>query len=189
MQAESAPHEPSTHHMEAEPTFGNLLHFFWARRVRLISIFLVSAGLLCVGLLFWRLVIARAVIEGTLDMSFRGIERHEYPSGKKFSIEDIRSPQVLALARANAGLPSGTAVQDLYVGVEIAPVIPSEVQARWRKQDRDGAKREEFFPREFRIRVHPKGLTNDQSAQFLSALVKAYQDEARSARAMGRKDR
>jgi hypothetical protein len=179
MQAESAPHEPSTHHMEAEPTFGNLLHFFWARRVRLISIFLVSAGLLCVGLLFWRLVIARAVIEGTLDMSFRGIERHEYPSGKKFSIEDIRSPQVLALARANAGLPSGTAVQDLYVGVEIAPVIPSEVQARWRKQDRDGAKREEFFPREFRIRVHPKGLTNDQSAQFLSALVKAYQDEVK----------
>lgn len=179
MQAESAPHEPSTHHMEAEPTFGNLLRFLWARRVRLVSIFLAFAGVSAVGLLLWRFVISRPVVEGTLDLSFRGIERHEYPSGRKFSVEDIRSPQVLSRARANAGLPSGTAIQDLYVGIEITPVIPSEVQARWRKQDRDGTRREEFLPHDFRLRVHPKGLTNDQAVQLLPALVKAYQDEVK----------
>jgi hypothetical protein len=179
MQPENTPHEPAARQPGEEPTFGDLIRFLWGRRVRLVTIFLVSAGIFGVGLLLWRFVIARTVIEGTLDLSFRGIERYEYPSGKKFSIEDIRSPQVLARARANAGLPSSTAVQDLYVGVEITPVIPSEVQARWRKQDRDGVKREEFFPREFRIRVHPKGLTNDQSAQLLTALVKAYQDEVK----------
>lgn len=162
-----------------EPSFGDLLHFLWARRVRLVSIFLVSAGIFGVGLLLWRFVNVHPVVEGTLDLNFRGIERHEYPSGKKFSVEDIRSPQVLSRARANAGLPSSTAIQDLYVGVEITPVIPADVQARWRKQDRDGAKREEFLPRDFRLRVHPKGLTNDQSVQLLSALVKAYQDEVK----------
>ena len=31
---------------EPEPTFGDLLHFLWARRVHLVSIFLVLAGLL-----------------------------------------------------------------------------------------------------------------------------------------------
>ena len=179
MQPENTPHEPAARQPGEEPTFGDLLHFLWARRVHLVSIFLVLAGVFAVGLLLWRFVISRPVVEGTLDLKFRGIERHEYPSGKNFSIEDIRSPEVLSRAHTNAGVPSSTAVQDLYVGVEITPVIPPEVQARWRKQDRDGVKREEFFPHDFRIRVHPKGLTSDQSVQFLPALVKAYQDEVK----------
>ncbi|MGZ6987957.1 MAG: hypothetical protein ACXVH0_03250, partial [Thermoanaerobaculia bacterium] len=179
MHAESTPHESSTGHTGAEPTFGDLLRFLWARRVRLLSSFLFLAGVSVVGLLLWHFVISRPVVEGTLDLKFRGIERHEYPSGKKFSIEDIRSPQVLAHARTNAGLPSGTAIQDLYVGVEIVPIIPAEVQARWQKQDRDGSRREEFLSHEFRLRVHPKGLTKDQSVPLLTALVKAYQDEVK----------
>lgn len=179
MPPENTPHEPNTRHMEAEPTFGDLIRFLWGRRVRLVTLFLFFASVFLVGLVLWRLVSARPIVEGTLSLTFRGMERHEYPGGKKFSVEDIRSPQVLARARANAGLPSSTSIQDLYVGVEITPVIPSEVQARWRKQDRDGVKREEFFPPEFRIRVHPKGLTNDQSVQLLNALVKAYQDEVK----------
>ena len=162
-----------------DPSFGDLLHFLWARRVRLLSIFLISAGIFGIGLLSWRFLSANPVVEGTLDLSFRGIERHEYPSGKKFSVEDIRSPQILSRARQNAGLPSSTALQDLYVGVEITPVIPAEVQARWRKQDREGSKREEFLPHDFRLRVHPKGLTNNQSVQLLAALVKAYQDDVK----------
>src|SRR5664280_2298879 len=164
---------------ESGPSFGDLIRFLWSRRVRLANLFLFFAGVSVVGLVIWRFVLARSVVEGTLDLSFRGIERHEYPSGKKFSIEDIRSPEVLSRARANTDLPSSVASKDLYVGVEITPVIPPEVQARWRKQDRDGLKREEFFPHDFRIRVHPKGLTSDQSVQFLPALVKAYQDQVK----------
>jgi hypothetical protein len=162
-----------------EPTFGDLLRNLWSRRVRLTVLFLLFGGVSLAGLLLWRLLIARQVVEGTLSLTFRGIERQEYPSGRKFSVEDIRSPQVLARARANAGLPADIPLERLYVGTEITPVIPSEIQARWRKQDRDGVKREEFFPQDFRVRVNASGLGPNQRLQFLSALTKAYQDEVR----------
>ena len=162
-----------------EPTFGDLIRFLWSRRVRLVTLFLLTAAVLGTCLLLWRFLVARQVAEGTLSLTFRGMERHEYPSGRKFSVEDIRSPQVLSRARTNAGLPDKTEIATLYVGTEITPVIPSEVQARWRKQDRDGAKREEFFPQDFRIRVNPGLLTGNQKIQFLSAVVRAYQEDVK----------
>jgi len=162
-----------------EPTFGDLLRSLWNRRVRLTTLFLLFAGVSLAGLLLWRFLVARQVAEVTLSLTFRGIERHEYPSGRRFSVEDIRSPQVLSRARTNASLPTGISLERLYVGTEITPVIPTEIQARWRKQDQSGAKREEFFPQDFRIRAKPGGLQADQRLQFLSALTKAYQDEVR----------
>lgn len=180
MHPENMPHEPIPRHMEAEPTFGDLLRLLWGHRVRLVTLFLFFVSVSVIGLVVWRYVIARPVVEGTLTLTFRGMERHEYPSGKTFSIEDIRSPQVLTRARDAAGIKPETAdLKTLYVGTEISPVIPPEVQARWRKQDRDAAKREEFFPSEFRIKVKPKSLSTDQKLQFLTALVKAYQDQAK----------
>ena len=79
----------------AEPTFGDLVRFLWSRRVRLVTLFLLIAAILGTWLLLWRIFVARQVAEGTLSLSFRGMERHEYPSGRKFSVEDIRSPQAL----------------------------------------------------------------------------------------------
>jgi hypothetical protein len=162
-----------------EPTFGDLLRFLWSRRVRLVTLFLMTAAVLGTCLLLWRYVIAQQVAEGTLSLTFRGMERHEYPSGRKFSVEDIRSPEVLTRARASAGLAETTEINTLYVGTEITPVIPSEVQSRWRRQDRDGVKRDEFFPQDFRIRVNPRFLTGNQKVQFLSAVVRAYQEGVR----------
>lgn len=180
MQPESTPREPAIHHAEQGPTFGDLIRFFWGHRVRGAVLFLFFLGISVVGLLVWRFFIARPVAEGTLALTFRGMERHEYPSGKKFSIEDIRAPEVLVRTREAAGIkPASADLRTLYVGVEIAPLIPTEVQARWRKQDRDGVKREQFFASEFRLRVNPKGLSTDQKLQFLSALVKAYKDQVK----------
>ena len=99
-----------------EPTFGDLIRFLWSRRVRLVTLFLLTAAVLGTCLLLWRYLIARQVAEGTLSITFRGMERHEYPSGRKFSVEDIRSPQVLSRARSNAGLPDKTEINTLYVG-------------------------------------------------------------------------
>jgi hypothetical protein len=168
--------EPTSVSPATEPTFGDFVRFLWARRVRLATLFLLTAGILGAALLVWRLL-ARQVAEGTLSVTFRGMERHEYPSGRKFTVEDIRSPQVLTRARENAGLPAGTEIKTLYVGTEITPVIPAEVQARWRRQDRDGVRREEYFPQDFRIRVNPGLLSGDQKIQFLSAVVRAYQQD------------
>ncbi|MEO8587627.1 MAG: hypothetical protein ABI584_15785 [Acidobacteriota bacterium] len=162
-----------------DPTFGDLIRFLWSRRVRLVTLFLLTAAVLGTCLLLWRYFIARQVAEGTLSLTFRGMERHEYPSGRKFSVEDLRSPQVLTRARTNAGVADKTDVNSLYVGTEITPVIPSEIQARWRKQDRDGTKREEYFPQDFRIRVNARFLTGNQRVQFLAAVIRAYQDDVR----------
>ena len=162
-----------------EPTFGDFVRFLWSRRVRLATLFLLTAGVLGLSILLWRFLLARQVAEGTVSLTFRGMERHEYPSGRKFSIEDMRSPQVLTRARENAGLAGKAELRTLYVGTEITPVIPAEVQARWRKQDRDGVKREEYFPQDFRIRVNPGLLTGDQKLQFLSAVVRAYQEDVK----------
>lgn len=174
-----ATREPRPAGASDDPTFGDLVRLLWSRRLRLATLFLLVAAILGTCLLLWRLLVARAVVEGTLSLTFRGIERREYPSGRKFSIEDMRSPHVLMRARSNAGLGDKTDLRTLYVGTEITPVIPSEIQARWRKQDRDGVRREDFPPQEFRIRVNPLVLTNNQKVQFLSALVRSYQDEVR----------
>lgn len=173
--------DPHAAHMRLadEPTFGDLLRSLWRQRVRLTFLFMLFGGISLAGLLLWRFLIARQVAEATLSLTFRGIERHEYPSKKKFSVEDIRSPQVLSRARTNASLPPDIPLERLYVGTEITPVIPAEIQARWRKQDQSGARREEFFSQDFRIRVNPAGLKADQRLQFLSAMTKAYQDEVR----------
>lgn len=180
MQQENAPHEPAPPQPEPDPTFGDLLRFLWGHRVRLLTLFFFFAGVAAIGLILWRLAIARPVVEGTLSLTFRGMERHEYPSGKKFSVEDIRGPEVLLRAREAAGIKADAAdLRSLYVGVEITPVIPPEVQARWRKQDRDGAKRDQFFPSEFRLRMNSKGLSTDQKLQFMTSLVKAYQDQVK----------
>lgn len=179
MEQRNAPPAAAPPASAEEPTFGDLLRFLWSRRVRLVTLFCVTAGVLGVSLLLWRFLTARQVAEGTLSLTFRGMERHEYPSGRKFSVEDIRSPQVLTRARENAGLSDKTEIRRLYVGTEITPVIPAEIQGRWRKQDRDGVKREDFYPQDFRIRVNPGLLTGDQKVQFLTAVVQAYQEDVK----------
>ena len=122
-------HDPNVGpaHAIDEPSFSDLLRFLWRRRVKLTALFLLFFGISLAGILLWRFLIARQIAEGTLSLTFRGIERYEYPSGRKFSIEDIRSPQVLLRARASSGLPASVALDRLSVGTEITPVIPSEI--------------------------------------------------------------
>jgi len=161
------------------PTVGDLLRYLWGRRVRLLLLFLLLSGVGGIGLLGWWLFAPRSA-HALIVLGFRGIERHEYPSGKSFSIEDLRSPKVLARALDEVGLPAGsTDLEELYRGIDVVPIVPITVVERWKKQARDGTKREEFLPSEFALEVRPKDLDDTERVQLLYALVKAYQDEVK----------
>jgi hypothetical protein len=53
------------------------------------------------------------------------------------------------------------------------------VQARWRRQERDGTRRDEYFPNEFLLTVQVKGLSPAQQLRLFDAIVKSYQERVK----------
>lgn len=157
------------------PTVGDLLRYLWARRVRLLVLFFCLSSVGVLALVGWWLFGARSA-HAVISLAFHGIERHEYPSGKKFSVEDLRSPKLLGRALADVGLQPGT-VDLVHVqrGIDLTPIVPLQVLERWKKQDRDGAKREDFMPSEFDLDVHSDELDDSQRIGLVYAILKAYQ--------------
>jgi len=161
------------------PSVGDLLRYLWSRRVRLLVLFGLLSGLGGVALLGWWLFGPRSA-HAVIALGFSGIERHEYPSGKSFAIEDIRSPRVLSRALEDVGLAAGSYdLQEVYRGIDLVPIVPSSVVERWKKQDRDGAKHEQFLPSEFALDVHPRGLDDTERVRLIYALLKAYQEQVK----------
>ena len=162
------------------PTFGDAIRYLWDRRVRLAKFFL---GLLAIGVvatLVWSFARER-VAEATLSLRFKGIEKGEYPNGRKFAIADIRGPKILQKAVQEIGKEKSLTVANMAtLRIQIQPVIPPELLARWKKQDRDGTKREDYSPSNFLITTRPKGMTADESVQLLYALLQAYQQDVKN---------
>lgn len=164
---------------ESPPTFSDLLRYLWDRRVRLLVWFVLFSGVGGIVLAAWWMFAARSA-HAVVSLDFRGIERHEYPSGRKFVVEDLRSPKLLAKALADTGLERGSyRLQDVYRGIDVVPIVPVTVLERWKKQDRDGVQRTEFLPNEFALDVAPPGLDDEQRIRLLYAMVAAYQAEAK----------
>jgi hypothetical protein len=162
------------------PTFGDAVRYLWERRVRLAKYFLGLLVIGVVGTLVWSFARER-VAEATLSLGFKGIEKGEYPNGRKFAIADIRGPKILQNAVKEIGKEkSFTDVDKVARGIQVTPVIPSEIQARWKKQDRDGTKREDYSASNFLITARPKGMTPDESVQLLYALLQAYQQDVKN---------
>jgi hypothetical protein len=162
------------------PTFGDAIRYLWERRMRLAKYFLGLLALGVVGMLVWSFSRER-VAEATLSLGFKGIEKAEYPNGRKFAIADIRGPKILQKAVKEIGKEkSFPEVEKVARGIQVSPVIPPEIQARWKKQDRDGTKREDYFPSSFLITARPKGMTPDESVQLLYALLQAYQQDVKN---------
>jgi hypothetical protein len=159
-----------------EPGLADVVRFLYQRRikfaVRALIIFLLGALVFSYSYLS-----SPKVVEGTLGLSFRGIEKGEYPSGKRFTVEDFRSPAVLTKALLDAAISNQRiALPDLAAHVYITPVVPGEIQSRWKKQDQAGTLREEYSPSEFRIAIQANGLTDDERLRLFDGLVKHYQE-------------
>jgi hypothetical protein len=163
----------------AEPGLADGIRFLYRRRVRLVLRFIVLFSIGIVGLVAIVLTSPTSV-QGTLALAFRGIEKYEYPSGRKFSVEGFRSPDVLSKALREGGIPEDRLdVRRLSAGVFVTPVIPADVQARWRKQERDGVRKDEYFPNEFHVALRISGLSNAQHVRLFDALVKSYRERVK----------
>jgi hypothetical protein len=164
---------------ESEPqSFADAIRFLYVRRVRLAARFALFLGLGAIGFVLW-LSRSPRIVEGRIALAFPGIERGQYPSGRPFTIEDFRSPAVLRGAVQDAGLPVNTDLNRLAADIDISPVIPAEVAARWRKQDRDGVKREEFVPNQYHIQIALDRDVSDKSARLFDAIVKRYRERTK----------
>ena len=162
-----------------DPGFVDAIRFLYARRIQFAVRFLAFLGIGIVGLLNLYLSSPK-VVEGIIGLTFRGIERHEYPTGKKFSVEDFRSPDLLRRALGDAGLQNLVAdLEGLAAHVFVTPIVPGDIQARWKKQERDGSRRDEYFPNEFKMAVEVTGLSNAQRLRLFDALVRHYQDRVK----------
>jgi hypothetical protein len=162
------PREPES------PTFGDGIRFLYARRVRLAAHFVILCVVGLLGFAVW-LLLRPSLAEGRLLLTFRGIEIGEYPSGRKFSTEDFRASDILRMAVADAGIPRDRAdLNKLSAHINVTPIIPPDVIARWKKQDRDGNKREEYVPREFELTVGLQGISPENKLRLFDAIVKRY---------------
>jgi hypothetical protein len=157
----------------------DLLGFLYRNRARLFRRFLVLAGVSLVMFLIWHFALGKTV-RGTLALTFRGIEKHEYPNGRKFSVEDFRSPAVLGRALTDAGLKDkAISTSDLAARIYVTPIIPPEIRSRWQKQDADGVKREDYYPSQFDLEIAYRGLSDDQQMRLFDAIVAGYQEQVK----------
>ena len=174
-------HPPSLQNPETqEPGLVDGLRFLYQRRAALMVRFVVFFGIGLLGLLYYRLT-SPTVVTGTLNLGFQGMERGEYPSGKRFSVEDFRSPDLLAKALGDAGIGKDTLdIRELAARVLVTPVVPAEIQGRWRIQEKNGVKREEYSPTEFEITIQVAALRDAQRVRLFDALVKRYLERVKS---------
>jgi hypothetical protein len=156
------------------------IRFLYRRRLKLIARFLVIFAIGLIAVLYGYLASPRTV-EGVLGLRFQGIEKRQYPSGREFSVEDFRSPEILSQALADAGIPTDRInLRELAAHVIVTPVIPGDVQNRWKRQDREGTEREAYFPNEFKIGIDVKGLANAQRMRLFDAVVARYRQRIKA---------
>ena len=80
---------------------------------------------------------------------------------------------------SNLDIPQETLdVRTLATHLSVAPVVPGEIQARWKKQEKDGAKKEEYYPNEFTLGIQVDGLTKAQRLRLFDAIVRQYQERS-----------
>jgi DNA-binding Lrp family transcriptional regulator len=156
------------------PGVADAARFLYQRRLKLLARFLVLFSIGLVAVLYGYLASSKTV-EGVIGLKFQGIEKRQYPSGREFTVEDFRSPEILSQALADADIsPAQISLRDLAAHVIVTPVVPAEVQNRWKKQDRDGVRREAYIPNEFKIGIDIGGLTNAQRIRLFDAVVERY---------------
>ncbi len=174
---------PTRSFTDAEPEGPGLVEavrFLYQRRLKLLARFLVVFSIGFVAVLYGYLASPKTV-EGVLGLKFQGIEKRQYPSGREFTVEDFRSPEILSRALADADIsPDRVSLRDLAAHVIVTPVIPAEIQNRWKRQDRDGVRREDYIPNEFKISIDIKGLTNAQRIRLFDASVQRYRQRIKA---------
>ena len=155
------------------------LCFLYRRRIKFSLIALIFFGLGLFAFLYSHFSSPKKV-SATVELQFAGIEKQEYPSGAKFSVEDFRSPEVLTRAITDAGLAGGIIKpSDLAAHLSVTPVVPGDVQSRWKKQEANGAKKEEYFPSEFNLEFDLGGLTDNQGARLFDAIIARYRESVK----------
>ena len=176
VQSTVAAPQPSIEVEDQEPGLVDAIRFLYRRRIKLTFYFLTLFVLGVLAFAWSRLRSPRDV-EGVVGLNFSEIAKGAYPSGRGFSIEDFRSPGVLSRALADAAISSQRlSLRDLMAHVNMTPLIPGEIQNRWKKQEQTGEKKEEYAPNEFRIEIEEYGLTGQELLRLFDGLVRRYQE-------------
>ena len=88
---------------DREPGLMDAIRFLYQRWIRLVFhagiIFLLGA----LVFIYWHSKSPRAVV-GVVGLDFPEIRKNAYPSGRRFSLEDFRSPRVVTQALADAAI-------------------------------------------------------------------------------------
>src|SRR5437867_422339 len=171
------PQPPAPPEQESEVIL--MLRRLYRGRFRILYYLVLFLGIGLVGFLLW-LVFFPKVSEGILTLAFQGIEKHEYPSGKQFSVEDFRSPQILMNALGDIGIPKEKIDLRKIAGkVYVTPIVADEIINRWKKQERDGTVREAYYPNEYKIGIEIAGVSDEQRIRLFDALVRRYQEQVK----------
>ncbi len=174
-----SPPDEYQHYEEEQPGLVDGIRFLYQHRLGLAARFVVFFGIGVIASLYF-ILRAPISVSGTVGLAFRGIERHEYPTGKKFSVEDFRAPGALAKALDDVGISKETLdIRGLASHLYVDPVIPADIQARWKKQEREGTRRDEYYPNEFNVSMQVTGLNNSQRLRLFDALIKRYQERVK----------
>ncbi len=160
---------------EEQPQWVLMLRYCYRRRFRFLFYLLLFLGIGLVGFLLY----PKTTI-GLLTLTFPGIEKHEYPSGRAFTVEDFRSPQILVNTLGDIGIPRERIdLRKIASKVYVTPVIPDDVFNHWKKQAREGAIRDSYYPYEFKIAIETAMLSDEECVRFFDALVRRYQEQVK----------
>jgi hypothetical protein len=113
--------------------------------------------------------------------SFSGFEKGEYPDRSKFSLDDLRSPEIIAEALKRKGLDATEATQgNVRAALSIEGIIPDSVVKERDRLRASGQTPRLYVPDEYTLTLSlPRAfpLTTRERALLLNEIVSIYQEK------------
>lgn len=152
------------------------------RRGMLLTFGLCLLGLAAAAVLFTAAGLFQDVTTSSrVVFSFPGFEKGEYPDKSKFSLDDIRSPEIIAEALKRKGLDATEETQGkVRAALSIEGIIPDSVIKERDKQRAAGQTPRVYLPDEYTLTLSlPRtfALTPRQRELLLSEIVSVYKEK------------
>lgn len=125
-----------------------------------------------------------AVTAAHVRLSFPGLERGEYPDKSSFQPDDLRRPELIALALKQQGLASTPEmVATVHDALSIEGLVSLQIEGDRDRTRGTGQPVQLFTPDEYAIRITPStalGLNAAQRAGLLEGIVATYRSSFRN---------
>lgn len=157
--------------------------------LKLFLVMMIAAGLIGVGiglLDFFKINPVRRSVSLSLEFTYDGATKHQLPNGDMFTIEGIRTDQVIGVALKSLELEDKYTVDGIRRALSVTGAYPEDVIDRISDYDsvydyeafRD-VKQNNYYPTVYNIKLYDSfdpGMSRLEMSDILKAIVESYRE-------------